>query len=89
VEDGDGSIQNSKPKGSVEFRVKDGQLTKFEFKLTGKADFNGNEFDVDRDTTIEISDVGATKVEVPAEAKKKLDSLPTAAGAATNTPAKK
>jgi hypothetical protein len=82
-----GTVTN--PKGSVKFWVKDGQLVKYEFKLTGKADFNGNEFDVDRDTTIEITDVGATKIEVPAEAKKKLDSLSAAGGAATNTPAKK
>jgi hypothetical protein len=34
--------------------------------------FNGNDIDVDRDTTVEIKDVGATKVEVPEGAKKKL-----------------
>ena len=66
-----GNVSN--PKGSVKFWVKDGQLTKYQYKLTGKAEFNGNEFDVDRDTTIEISEVGKTTVEVPAEAKKKLE----------------
>ena len=64
------------PKGSVKFWIKDGQLTKFESKLTGKVDFNGNEVDVDRTSTIEIKDVGTTKVEVPAEARKKLDPAP-------------
>ena len=65
-----GTVSN--PKGSVKFWVKDGALTKFEFKVTGKVDFNGNEFDVDRTSTIELKDVGTTKVTVPEEAKKKL-----------------
>ena len=66
-----GNVTN--PKGSVKFWLKDGQLAKLQFKLTGKVDFNGNEIDVDRDTTIEIKDVGATKVEVPEAAMKKLN----------------
>jgi hypothetical protein len=65
-----GTVSN--PKGSVKFWVKDGALTKFEFKVTGKVDFNGNEFDVDRTSTIEVKEVGTTKVIVPEEAKKKL-----------------
>jgi hypothetical protein len=65
-----GTVSN--PKGSVKFWVKDEALTKFEFKVTGKVDFNGNEFDMDRTWTIEIKDVGTTKVNVPEEAKKKL-----------------
>jgi len=60
------------PKGSVKFWLKDGALTQYEFKVTGRVDFNGNEFDVDRTWTIEIKDVGTTKVNVPEEAKKKL-----------------
>jgi len=59
-------------KGSVKFWVKDGVLSKYEFKVTGKVDFNGNEVDVDRATTTEIKDVGTTKVNVPEAAKKKL-----------------
>ncbi len=40
-----------------------GDLTEeFEFKVTGKVDFNGNEFDVDRTSTVEVKEVGATKV---------------------------
>ena len=65
-----GTVSN--PKGSVKFWVKDGALTKFEFKVTGKVDFNGNEFDVDRTSTVEVKEVGTTKVNVPEEAKKKL-----------------
>jgi hypothetical protein len=60
------------PKGSAKFWVKDGTLVKYEFHVTGTISFNGNDFDSDRDTTVEIKDVGATKVEVPEEAKKKL-----------------
>jgi len=65
-----GTVSN--PKGSVKFWVKDGALTKFEFKVTGKVDFNGNEFDMDRTSTVEVKEVGTTKVSVPEEAKKKL-----------------
>jgi len=59
-------------KGSVKFWLKDGVLSKYEFKVTGKVDFNGNEVDVDRATTTEVKDVGTTKVTVPEAAKKKL-----------------
>jgi hypothetical protein len=59
-------------KGSAKFWLSNGELTKYEFSVTGKMDFNGNEFDVDRKTTVEIKDVGTTKVEVPEAAKKKL-----------------
>jgi hypothetical protein len=62
----------SNPKGSVKFWLKGGALSKYEFKVQGKVDFNGNEMDVDRTTTVEMKDVGTTKVDVPAEAKKKL-----------------
>jgi hypothetical protein len=58
--------------GSVKFWLKDGALTKYEFKLKGKVTFNDNEFDNDRTTTVEIKDVGTTKLNVPEEAKKKL-----------------
>jgi len=64
------SISNAK--GSVKFWVKDGVITKYEFKLSGKMDFNGNEIDMDRTSTVEIKDIGSTKVEVPEAAKKKL-----------------
>ena len=58
--------------GSVKFWLKDGALTKYEFKLKGKVSFNENEWDNDRTTTVEIKDVGTTKLSVPEEAKKKL-----------------
>ncbi len=65
-----GTVTN--PKGSAKFWLKDGLLSKYEFKVQGKVDFNGNEMDLDRDTTIEIKEVGATKVDVPDGAKKVL-----------------
>lgn len=62
----------SNAKGSVKFWVKDGALSKYEFKLKGSVDWNGNNFDNDRTTTVEIKDVGTTKVELPEAAKKKV-----------------
>jgi hypothetical protein len=62
----------SNAKGSVKFWIKDGVLTKYEFKVKGTVDFGGNNFDNDRTTTVEIKDVGTTKVDAPDEAKKKL-----------------
>ena len=59
-------------KGSVKFWIKDGVLTKYESKVSGKRDFNGEMRDMERTTTVEIKDVGTTKLEVPEEAKKKL-----------------
>lgn len=68
-----GNATVSNPKGSVTFWVTDGKLTKFQTHVTGSVSFNGNDFDVDRTTTTEIKDVGSTKVEVPGDAKKKLE----------------
>jgi len=70
---GDGpSISGAK--GSVKFWLKDGGLTKYQYKVKGLMDWNGNEIDIDRETTVEIKDVGSTTVEVPEEAKSKLGS---------------
>lgn len=64
------SVSNAK--GSVKFWMKDGVLAKYEFKLKGTISFNGNEFPNERTTTVEVSQLGTTKVEVPDEAKKKI-----------------
>ncbi len=61
-------------KGSVKFWVKDGALSKYEYSLQGTMTINGNDRDVDRKNTVEIKDVGTTKVTVPEEAAKKLES---------------
>lgn len=60
-------------KGSVKFWVKNGELTKYEYnvqgKVTGRED---QEFDVNRTTTVELKEVGKTRLTLPEEAKKKL-----------------
>jgi hypothetical protein len=60
------------PKGSVKIWLKDGMIAKTEVKVEAKMEFNGNEFDATRTTTTEIKNIGTTKVNVPADAKKKL-----------------
>ena len=63
----------SEAKASVKFWVKDGVLVKYEIKSTGKRQFGDNDpMDVNTTTTVEIKDVGATKLDLPDEAKKKL-----------------
>ena len=61
-------------KGSVKIWLKDGAVTKYELKLTGKMTGRdgGDPTDFERNTTVEIKDVGATKIEPPDDAKKKL-----------------
>lgn len=59
-------------KGSVKFWVKDGLLAKYELKLQGTMNFNGEDRDIERTTTVEFKDVGTTKIDVPEAAKKKL-----------------
>lgn len=68
---GDGP-QVANPKGSVKFWLKDGKLAKYEFHVQGTVTFNNNDMEIDRTTTVEIKDVGTTKVEVSEEAKQKL-----------------
>jgi hypothetical protein len=60
------------PKGTVKFWLKDGALSKYEYNVQGSMNFNGNDIEVNRTTTVEVKDVGSTKVEVPEEAKAKL-----------------
>lgn len=61
-------------KGSVKFWVKDGQLTKYQVRVSGTLSFNGEDRDMARTTTYEIKDVGTTEVKVPKEATKALGS---------------
>lgn len=60
--------------GSVKFWLKAGQLAKYEFIIRGKIPTGENkeQTEVSRTTTVEIKDVGTTKVSLPDEAKKKL-----------------
>jgi hypothetical protein len=62
----------SKAKGSVKFWIKDGVITKFQTKVSGTVNRNGEDMDVERTSTFEIKDVGATKITVPDAAKDKL-----------------
>jgi len=60
-------------KGSAKFWIKDGALTKYEINVQGKVTAGEREFDVNRTMTTEVKDVGSTKIEVPAEAKAKME----------------
>jgi len=62
----------SEPKGSAKFWVKDGVIVKYEVNVQGKMTFGDREVAINRTTTVELKDIGATKVEVPEDAKKKF-----------------
>jgi hypothetical protein len=60
-------------KGSVKFWIKDGKLSRYQYKVTGKTtDRDGNPMDIDRTTTVEIKDVGTTTINVPDDILKKI-----------------
>ncbi len=67
-----GGPEVSNAKGSVKFWIKDGVLSKYEYNVQATVNFNGTDREINRTTTVEIKDVGTTKVEIPAEAKAKL-----------------
>jgi len=71
---GAGGPDTSGLKGTAKFWVKDGVLSKYETRIEGKMTFgqNNREREINRATITEIQEVGSTKIEVPAEAKKKL-----------------
>ncbi len=56
----------------MKFWVKDGALSKYEYQVQGTMNFNDNEINMNRLTTVDIKDVGTTKVTIPEEAKKKV-----------------
>ncbi len=62
-------------KASVKFWLKDGALAKFESHVSGTTTFGPDqeERELDMTRTVEIQDVGSTKLAVPAEARKKLE----------------
>lgn len=62
----------SNARGQVKIWLKDGVLSKYEYNLQGTMTWNNNDRDINRTTTVEIKDVGTTKLEVPAAAKAKL-----------------
>jgi len=68
-----GAPEPKNAKGSVKFWLRDGMLSKFQLKLQGTVNFGGDDQDIEGTTTVEIKDVGKTKVEVPEAAEKKLE----------------
>jgi hypothetical protein len=62
----------SNAKGSVKFWIKDGVMTRYQTKVSGTVTRNGEDMDRDVTTTVEIKDIGATKITVPDEVKKKM-----------------
>jgi len=71
---GQGGPEVTGAKGHAKFWVKDGMLNKYEYTVSGTVSFNGNDQEINRTTKVEVSDVGSTKVNIPEEAKKKLES---------------
>jgi hypothetical protein len=65
-------------RGSAKFWIKDGALVKYQTHLTGTVTFDGNDTVLDFTRTTEIHDVGTTKMDIPDEAKKKLEAPPMA-----------
>ena len=62
-------------KGTVKFWVKDGSLAKYELVVRGTIKVGGEEkrdVDISQTITVEIKEVGSTKVSLPDDAKKKL-----------------
>ena len=52
---------------------KDGQIVKYEWRLLGSVSFGDNDTEMDSTKTVEIQSVGTTKMDLPAEAKKLLE----------------
>lgn len=64
--------QAADAKGTIKYWLKDGALAKYEINVQGKVTSGDRESVVNRTVKVEIKDVGATKLEVPAEAKQKM-----------------
>ena len=47
-------------------------LSKYQTKVEGTVNFNGDDRDIDRTMTVEIKDQGTTKIEIPEAAQKKM-----------------
>ncbi len=60
--------------GTVKFWVKDGAIAKYQTHVKGTVAGRNGDMERDVTTTVEVKDVGSTKVEVPEDAKKKLGS---------------
>jgi hypothetical protein len=59
-------------KASIKLWVTDGAVSKMQYEVSGTMTFNDQDRDIHRTTTVEIKDVGSTKIDVPPEAQAKL-----------------
>lgn len=59
-------------KGSIKFWVKDGLVSRYEYSIDATFSADGNDRQIKRTHSLDIKDVGATKVAIPDEAAKKL-----------------
>lgn len=61
-------------KGTARFWIKDGVLSKYEYTVSGtrRRPDSDEEIKTDRTVTVEIKDIGTTKLTVPDEVKKKV-----------------
>ena len=59
-------------KGAAKFWMKEGVLTKYEINVQGKLSSADRTNDINRTMTIELKDIGASKIEVPEEARQKM-----------------
>lgn len=75
---GAAASQPTNVKGTVTFWVTDNMLTKFQWHVSGSI----GDRDIDRTSTIELKDIGRTKIDVPAEAKAKWEPAATTEPAA-------
>lgn len=65
--------QLTEGKGSIKIWVKDGLISKYEYSIQGTVSSDGNDHQMKRTYTVEIKDVGTTKVAIPDDASKKLN----------------
>jgi hypothetical protein len=72
----EGSPEAKEVKGSIKFWLKDGALTKYEYNIQGKITMGQNQDEtvVNGTSTVEIKDIGTTKLSIPDAAKKKHSS---------------
>src|SRR5262245_13581737 len=61
------AMEATEAKGTVKFWVKDGRLTKYEFAVQGKitTGTDKKEVEIGRTTTVDIKEVGSTKISLP------------------------
>jgi hypothetical protein len=72
--DGQQAVLNfTDTKGTIKLWVKDGMLVKVESTLQGKMMFGQREREINRTSITEFKDIGTTKLDLPDEAKKKLE----------------